>query len=125
MRSTRLSLPASLPSSGSVWIVSKDGERMQERTLGWMASVNFHSRTGIDLGHVRFCREREQKREICCELGITHCVDDLVHVMQILRGAVPNLYLFGPVERARSGPPWAKFVSAWARSNSRRTLPRT
>lgn len=87
---------------------------MQERTLGWMGAVDFHARTGLHRDHVRFCRERVEKKAICSELGITHFVDDRVHIMQILRGSVPNLYLFGPSGEGHQCPPWATPVTEWA-----------
>src|SRR4051812_37338303 len=43
---------------GRVWLVSKCGPRVQERTLRWLAGHDFYGRTGIDPTHVRFCRER-------------------------------------------------------------------
>jgi hypothetical protein len=74
---------------GRVWIVSKAGPRMQARTRAWLDTVDFFSRTGLDVEHVRFCLERQEKGTICRELGVTHFVDDHVHVMQILRHTVP------------------------------------
>jgi hypothetical protein len=80
---------------GRVWIVSKAGPRMQERTLSWLQSVDFFSRTGLQPDHVSFCLQRQDKATICRDLEISHFIDDRVHVMQILRGAVPHLCLFG------------------------------
>jgi hypothetical protein len=98
---------------GRVWIVSKAGPRMQERTLAWMQSVDFCSRTGLQPDHVRFCLQREDKASICRELGISHFIDDRVHVMQILRGVVPHLCLFGETGGERICPPWACFAMSW------------
>ena len=99
---------------GRVWIVSKAGPRMQARTRQWLASADFWARTGMVTGRVRFCLEREEKAQLCSELGITHFVDDRVHVMQILRPVVPHLYLFGDEGDERLCPPWATFVKDWA-----------
>lgn len=66
---------------GNVWIVSKAGPRMQTRTLNWIHHQDFSSRTGLNETHVRFCRECADKQPICADLGITHFVDDRVHVM--------------------------------------------
>ncbi len=99
---------------GLVWIVSKAGPRVQARTLAWLDAVGFYSRTGLAPDHVRFCLQREEKEGICRDLGITHFIDDRVHVMQILRGAVPHLYLFGEPGGEKFCPPWATFASAWA-----------
>jgi hypothetical protein len=98
---------------GSVWIVSKASPAMQARTLEWMGSVDFHMRTGLAPSNVRFCRERADKQVICSELCITHFVDDLVHVMQILRGTVQSLYLFGSHHAESQCPPWATRATDW------------
>jgi hypothetical protein len=99
--------------AGRVWIVSKAGARMEDRTRRWLDYHNFCEKTGLLTQHIRFCRERLQKRDICLEAGITHFVDDRVHVMQILQGAVKHLYLFCP-EAKRSGRSkhW-RVVSGW------------
>lgn len=41
-----------------VWIVSKAGPQMQERTRQWLDRVSFYSRTGLPKENVRFCLER-------------------------------------------------------------------
>jgi hypothetical protein len=99
---------------GHVWIVSKAGPRMQARTLAWLHALDFFSRTGLDPDHARFCTVREEKETICRELGLNHFVDDHVHVMQILRHAVPHLYFFRERGGERFCPPWATLVSNWS-----------
>lgn len=86
---------------------------MQERTLSWLQSVDFFSRTGVQPDHVRFCLQLEDKKTICRDLRITNFIDDRVHVMQILRGAVPHLCLFGEPQGERFCPPWATFATTW------------
>jgi len=76
---------------GRVWIVSKAGPRMQERTLTWLQSVDFFSRTGLQPEHVCFCLQREEKATICRDLEITHFIVARVHVMQILSGHLEKL----------------------------------
>ena len=98
---------------GRVWIVSKAGRRMQELTLAWLDAVDFYSRTGLKRDHVRFCLKREDKEKICRDLEINYFIDDRIHIMQILRYAVPNLYLFGDQGDKKFCPPWATFVSTW------------
>lgn len=100
--------------AGNVWIVSKAGPRMQARTREWLDRTDFYERTGLPRDHVRFCLTREDKAPICRELGITHFVDDRVHIMQILREVVPHLYLFGEQDGTASCPPWATLVTSWA-----------
>lgn len=81
---------------GRVWLVSKCSPRTQERTLRWLLAHDFYNRTSIDPGHVRFCRERAEKRGHCEELGLTHFVDDRLEVHAAIRGVVDHQYLFGP-----------------------------
>ena len=81
---------------GQVWIVSKCGARVRQRTLDWFAHHSFFERTGIDPVRVRFCRERPQKAGICAELGITHFVDDRLDVLEPMRDIVRWRFLFGP-----------------------------
>jgi hypothetical protein len=62
---------------------------------------------------LRFCAERTDKEPICRELGITHFVDDKVHVVQILRHAVTHLFLFGEPGGQKFCPPGGTFVTEW------------
>lgn len=79
-----------------VWLVSKCGERVQERTLRWLDGHNFWRDARMHPRCVRFCRERPEKRDICLELGITHFVDDRADVIASIKDVVPHRYLFGP-----------------------------
>jgi len=78
-----------------VWLVSKCGRRIQEKTLNWLRHHDFYYQTGVRAEHVRFCLERHQKAGICEELGITHFVDDRLEVLRNLT-TVGNLYFFQP-----------------------------
>ena len=98
---------------GHVWIVFKAGSRMQERTRAWLGAVDCFSRAGLDVEHLRFCQQREEKGAICRELGISHFVDGHVHVMQIFRYTVPHAYFFREQGGERFCPPWATSVSNW------------
>lgn len=82
--------------AGQVWIVSKCGPRIQQRTLQWFDHHRFFARTGIAPANVRFCLKRPEKAVHCRELGITHFIDDRVDVLQPMIGSVSNLLLFGP-----------------------------
>ncbi|HVT87619.1 MAG TPA: hypothetical protein VHD56_02100 [Tepidisphaeraceae bacterium] len=79
-----------------VWIVSKCGAKVQDRTLQWFDHHQFYERTGIPRSNVRFCLKRPEKAIYCRELGITHFIDDREDVLKPMIGIVPNLYLFGP-----------------------------
>ncbi|MDF2697048.1 MAG: hypothetical protein K0S65_5431 [Labilithrix sp.] len=43
---------------GRVWLISKCGPRVQERTRRWLDRHRFFQETGIPYGQLRFCRER-------------------------------------------------------------------
>ncbi len=98
---------------GRVWTVSKAGARTEALTRQWLTAQSFFGQTGLDEGNLRFCRERSDKLPICSELGITHFVDDRIHIMQILRGAVDNLYLFGDRSQNQGARRWTTLVEDW------------
>ena len=77
------------------YVVSKCGQRTQDKSLEWLAHHRFSERTGISLERVRFCRERSGKAPIAEELGLTHFVDDKLEVLSYLT-TVPHLYLYRP-----------------------------
>ena len=79
-----------------VWLVSKAGPRMQEKTRRWLEHHLFFERTGIHPSNIRSCLERSQKAGHCRELGITHFIDDRLDVLGHLESVVPHRYLFGP-----------------------------
>lgn len=78
-----------------VFLVSKCGRKVQERTLHWLDCHHFYDLTGVRRDRVHFCRERHEKAGICEKLGITHFVDDRLEVLGNL-AMVENLYLFQP-----------------------------
>lgn len=85
--------------AGEAYIVSKCGQRVQEKSLHWLDHHSFEAKTGILVpDHVRFCRKRSDKAPIASELGLTHFIDDKLEVLGYLVGIVPNLYLFNPRE---------------------------
>ena len=96
---------------GRVWLVSKCGRRVQERTLRWLDGHDFYARTGLDRGHVRFCLARADKRGHCIDLGLTHFVDDRKDVHEAILGTVSHQYLFGP--QRGPAPSYVTSVSSW------------
>lgn len=78
-----------------VFLVSKCGQRVQDKTLQWLDHHRFYDLTGIGRDRVHFCRERHEKAGICEKLGITHFVDDRLEVLGNL-ATVSTLYLFQP-----------------------------
>jgi hypothetical protein len=110
--------------SGKVWLVSKCGRRMEEKTWIWLRDRQFFAVTGVPESHVRFCRERPEKADHARQLGLTHFVDDRLDVLEHLRGVVSHLYLFGAAPQAV--PDWVRAVSGWADAETDilATLPR-
>lgn len=96
---------------GRVWVISKCGPRIQERTLRWLEYREFYEQTGVARERVRFCRKRAEKAIHCAGLGITHMIDDRLDVHVALRGLVPNLYLFGA--QAQPAPEWVRHTPNW------------
>ena len=100
---------------GQVWLVSKAGPRVQEKTRHWLRHHAFFERTGIAPAHLRFCLERPQKALHCREIGITHFVDDRPDVLAHLEGVVAHRFLFGPQKRPHATPGIVA-VPSWAQA---------
>ncbi len=96
---------------GRVWIVSKCGPSVQRKSLAWLDHIDFYERTGVRRDHVHFCLKRHEKLGPAKRFGMTHFIDDRVDVLRHLRGAVPNLLLFG--EDHTTPPTWARPVRDW------------
>jgi hypothetical protein len=97
---------------GRVWLVSKAGPRVQEKTRHWLRHHRFFERTSIPSDNLRFCLERAQKAGHCASLGITHFIDDRPDVLDHLEGVVPHRFLFGP-QRKPVGSRGAVAVIDW------------
>ena len=99
---------------GRVWLVSKCGERVAERSRAWLRHHRFFETTGIDPEHLRFCRQRPEKAIHCAELAITHFVDDRLDVLDALDVLVPHRFLFGPQKAGTPRRPGVVPVLTWA-----------
>jgi hypothetical protein len=97
---------------GRVWLVSKCGPKVQARTLHWLDAHDFYERTGVPSEHVRFCRERPDKRIHCEGLGLTHFIDDRADVHEAIRDVVDHQYFFGP--QKGPVPPYGWHAPTWA-----------
>jgi hypothetical protein len=78
-----------------VWLISKCGKRVEERTRLWLDHHRFYEVTGLPPENLRFCRERKDKAPICVGLGITMFIDDRLDVHRHMGGLVPYRFLFG------------------------------
>lgn len=105
-----------LPSFDAVYVVSKCGKKIQNKTLDWFRYNNFYSRTGIHPKNIYFCYKRHEKAPICENLGITHFIDDKLEVLSYLN-TVPKKFLFKPkekeVQRYREFLPLVTRVESW------------
>ena len=103
---------------GHVFIVSKCGESVENKTRGWLRNNDVYAKTGLSRDQVHFCRKRQDKAPICRQLGITHFIDDRVDVLSHMVGIVPNLFLFGE-QSTGSHPPWAEALLDWQQVGAR------
>ena len=83
----------------NVFIVSKCGKKVEEKTRTWLKHRGFHAMTGVSEDQLHFCKERSGKAPISASLGITHFVDDKLEVLGYLTGIVDVRFLFRPEER--------------------------
>lgn len=79
----------------NVWIISKCGPSVQNKTKAWLKCWDFYAKTGMRTDRLRFCLQRHEKAEICKELSITHFIDDRSDVLEPMQGIVQHLFLFG------------------------------
>ena len=103
---------------GAVWLVSKCGINVQNKTRRWLSHWGFWDTTGIAPGHLRFCLRRPEKAQHCLELGITHFIDDRLDVLEAMQAIVPHLYLFGVDWKTRPAPAWTTPVYTWAHAQA-------
>ena len=100
--------------AGRVWLVSKCGPKVQQRTRMWLDRTRFFQTTGIPYGHVRFCKDRKDKAPICAELGVDIFVDDRLDVLQHMAGVVPHRLHF----LSSSSPDGITPVKSWAEAEA-------
>jgi hypothetical protein len=81
-----------------VYLVSRCGLSIQEKTSLWLQHHDFYAQTGVAPRNVMYCLERHQKAEICRRLGITYFIDDRLEVLSYLT-MVPYRFLFRPRQK--------------------------
>jgi len=104
---------------GDVFIVSKCGDSVQNKTRAWLRRNEVYAATGLEKDNVHFCRKRHHKAPICETLGITHFIDDRVDVLSHMVGTVPNLFLFGEQSPGTQTPAWLEPLLDWRQVASR------
>ena len=83
----------------NVFLISKCGLRVQEKSLAWLAHHNFWKQTGMNPQAYRFCLRRPEKAGICKALGITHFIDDRAEILVSMQGIVTHRYIFNPSDK--------------------------
>ena len=81
--------------SGSIWLVSKASPDTESWTRAWLHRHDLVGPDAIPAGNLVFVRDRSGKLDECRKRGITHFVDDRPDNLELLRGTVDGLYLFG------------------------------
>jgi len=106
--------------AGNLFIVSKAGNRMRQKTMEWLTHRDFWARTGMKPEQAHFTYKREEKAPIAKMLGLTHFVDDRLEILASLVDITKNLYLFQGSEREMA--PWSRFIPRVTQVNDWKTL---
>lgn len=77
-----------------VWIISKCGQKIQDRSLAWLAAYNFFETTGVNPEQVIFCRQRKEKAPIAESLGLRVFIDDREDIISSMKNIVEHPILF-------------------------------
>lgn len=77
-----------------VWVISKCGPSVQEKTLHWLLSRDFYAQTQVDPAKVLFVRKRHQKAPLAQELGLVGFIDDREDIIESMEGKIPHPILF-------------------------------
>lgn len=84
-----------------VWLISKCGQKVQDKTLLWFDHHDFFESTGVNSEQVIFCRKRNEKAGIAAELGIQAFIDDREDIINSMKGIVPTPVLFSSWQETR------------------------
>lgn len=85
---------AELAQEFDVWIISKCGQKVQDKTLIWLEHHNFFEVTGVKREQVIFCRKRNEKAGIAESLGLVAFIDDREDIIDSMQGVVQQPILF-------------------------------
>jgi 5'(3')-deoxyribonucleotidase len=77
-----------------VWLISKCGQKIQERSLEWLEAYNFFDATTVKLEQVIFCLRRNEKAPIAESLGLRVFIDDRIDIISSMKGIVDYPILF-------------------------------
>jgi hypothetical protein len=77
-----------------VWLISKCGQKIQDRSLAWLEAYKFFEVTGVHPEQVIFCRQRKEKAPIAESLGLRVFIDDRVDIISSMEEIVDYPILF-------------------------------
>ena len=97
---------------GRVWLISKASKPTQDWTRRWLKTHGFFGLGRLQREQVVFVGQSREKRDECLIHGITHFVDDQLGNLDLLRGAVDWLCLFGAESSAEDDSPVLR-VRGW------------
>ena len=80
----------------NIYLISKCGNKLKEKTLEWFDYNNFYKITGFLERNIYFCYDRDSKIQICENLKITHFIDDRDDILWRMMGIVDYLLYFKP-----------------------------
>jgi hypothetical protein len=86
---------------GRVYLISKCGRAIREKTLAWLDQQDFWGKTGVKRENVFFVKQPFQKAPIATRLGITCFIDDKLSVLGCMDD-VQNLILFQPTDGSKA-----------------------
>lgn len=96
---------AELAKKFDVWIISKCGQKVQDKSLAWLEHHNFFEITGVKREQVIFCRKRNEKAGIAQSLGLFAFIDDREDIIESMQGVVAKPLLFTSWEETRAMAP--------------------
>lgn len=99
--------------SENIFIVSKCGTVIENKTRLWLPGNGFYEYTGFDSNNLFFCVDRAGKAPIAQEIGLTDFIDDKEEVLGYMDGIVERCYLFGPQRRAPRNPSSLIITEDW------------
>jgi hypothetical protein len=102
----------------NVFIVSKCGPVIENKTRLWLPGNGFYEQTGFSPDNLRFCLDRAGKAPIVKELEITDFIDDKEEVLGYMDGIVKRRFLFGSQRTAPRNPESLIIVNGWSEALS-------
>lgn len=84
-----------------VWLISKCGQKIQDRSLAWLEEYKFFEITGVKPDQVIFCRQRKEKAPIAASLGLRVFIDDRLDIISSMKDVVDYPVLFSSWRETR------------------------